>query len=397
MKARTAPSGAAARPLPDLASEAGPGAPDKAALAEARRSLSQAAKLRPNWALVPLAQGEVNDLEGNVDPAIAGYKQAIDLGVDRPDVLAQTAELLISRGRVPEADGLIQKARDAEGNLSDPRLQRLAAEIARQNGDTKQALTLARGLNLADSEDYRDHLWLGQVLASAEQPKEAEAELREAVALAGDVPETWSALVQFLARTDRPAAEAAIKEAEKAIHGDQADLALGRLYMVVGRTDQARARFQAALDAQPDNVEALRSIANLDLIAGQLPEAQQQLRKLVELGAKDPDAAASARRLLAFLIAAGGNRQQSREALKLLGLDDDVSEYQPKPSDPVEDLRAQAGVLATRPDRASARPRSASSMRSTLGNRSPPATSSCWLSSNGSRKIGPPIGIGCRR
>ena len=82
-------------------------------------------------------------------------------------------------------------------------LGRLAAEIALRNQQHERALELARQAVSADSRDYRDHIWLGQILWALDRPAQAEQALRHAVALADQAPDAWVALIQYLARTDR--------------------------------------------------------------------------------------------------------------------------------------------------------------------------------------------------
>src|SRR5439155_4538233 len=90
-------------------------------------------------------------------------------------------------------------------------LQRLAAEVSLLNQDYAHAPEMARRVVSDQSRDYRDHIWLGQILWSAGRTTEAEPALRRATALAAERPEPWMVLVQFLAATGRKAeAEATI-------------------------------------------------------------------------------------------------------------------------------------------------------------------------------------------
>src|SRR5205085_245523 len=123
------------------------------------------------------------------------YRQAVRQGARQPQVVHRLAELLKVRGQHAEAREVIETFLKAtpfsEG------LQKLAAEMSLENEMAGQALEIARSAVSPDSKDPNDHLWLGQFLLADGKQKEAEAEFENAVALGGDAPIPWVALVQF--------------------------------------------------------------------------------------------------------------------------------------------------------------------------------------------------------
>ena len=226
----------------------------------------------------------------------------------------------------------------------------MAAELSLRTENPAHALELARKAVSEDSKDYRDLLWLGQVLWAAGHREEAGSVLRRAVELAENVPQTWVALVQYLAAMGQiDQAEAAIQKARSKLPGDQAPLALARSYEIIDRKDQARAQYVAALAAKPEDVSTLRNAASFYLRGGQIQETEPHLRKLVALKREAPNDAAWAKRILAVILASGGNSQKTTEALKILSPSDAAAE------DTVEDLRARAKVLALQKDRSQRR------------------------------------------
>src|SRR5262249_40570960 len=156
----------------------------------------------------------------------------------------------------------------------------------------------------ANSDDYRDHVWLGQVLWAAAQRADveagrrreaearAEAALRRAVELAPAAADARVALVQYLARTGQTAA--AREETDRAaarLPAGQAALALAQCHVAVNQLDRARELFATALKERPDDLAALRAGADFYLRTNDVAEAERCLRKVITVGLKDAAAA----------------------------------------------------------------------------------------------------------
>jgi cellulose synthase operon protein C len=329
-----------------------------AALGEARALMTTALAGQPAWALGVLTLAKIDDLAKSPDAALAGYLKAIELGERDPAAYRRTYQLLVERGRNAEADRLMQKLLQWEQTAD---LLQLASDASLRAQDYGRAEDLAARAVKAAPADYRNHIWLGQVLAASASRAEADSKrpeadarrgdaekaLRRAAELRPDAPEAWLVLVRYLASVQkRDAAEAAIREAQRRLPADRADLALASCYEAVGDDVEARGRYEAALKAKPDDVTTLNSAAVYELRSRRLPVAEAHLRKLIEAGKTSPEAAAWARRTLAVVVAAGGDPQRSDKALKVLGLSDDKGA-----AVPVEDLRTEARVLAMQPGR----------------------------------------------
>src|SRR5262249_10529937 len=139
---------------------------------------------------------------------------------------------------------------------------------------------------------------------------------------------------------------------------NQAALALAQGHEMMGRLDKAQQYFQAALTANPEDAQTIRSVAGFFMRVGRVREAEPLLRKLYESKVQVTGAGVSgARRGLAMVLVTGIDFQQFTEALDLVGLKLDgqgrVVEARPLPPDEiVEETRARARVLATRKVRA---------------------------------------------
>jgi tetratricopeptide (TPR) repeat protein len=234
----------------------------------------------------------------------------------------------------------------------------MLVDLSLRNREYAQALGLAEDGVAANPKDYRAHLWLAQVRWAMDvHSAEVEPSLRQAVALAGDSPEAQVALVQYLARSAQLArrkeladehkarAEAEVARAERKFSRHQHALALAQCYAAVGQTAKEEALYEERLTAEPRNADLLLATVGLHLRQGQVAKVKARLHKLVALAGHAPEQAASARRLLWFLEATGGDRLPA-EALAAMGIQDVSGGPSHGEEEPVEDLRVKALVLA---------------------------------------------------
>ena len=219
---------------------------DATALDEARTHLDTVTGLRPSWPAVPLARAEIERQKENWEAAIAHYHRAIDLGGRTVSVTRELVQTLIRCRRFAEAEREIRQLQASD--LAASGLGRLAAELTLRNQEPALAVKAALEAVSDSSADYRDHLWLGQMLASADPlDKKAEKHLRQAVALAEKAPETWVSLVQYMAAAGRkPEAEAVVAEAKGKVPATSLPATLAPCYEALGRLDEAEKQYQQA-------------------------------------------------------------------------------------------------------------------------------------------------------
>src|SRR5262249_27938293 len=171
-----------------------------------------------------------------------------------------------------------------------------------------------------DSREYRDHLWLGGLLAGAGVSYEAQAEdhLRRAVQLAPAEPDPYVALVSFLAEKKTRAADAekVLAEVRAKVSSGQRALTLARCFSQLRKEDDARKNYEAALQANPDDPAVLKDFASYYLQREQFKEAEPLLRRLVDgkLKLSEEDAQWGHSRL-ALLLATGNDLARFKEAL----------------------------------------------------------------------------------
>ena len=320
-------------------------------LDEARQLLNQVATRRPSWPPAVLAGAYIADLGGDLDGAIRGYLQAIDLGERGEDVATRAVELLSSRGRFEQADEVARKVIASDVKPSQPRFYRLAAEAAMRSKDPARALEYAARAVPPDAATPGDRLWRGRMLWAAGKTSQAEADFRSAAESAGEAvaPDAWTILVAYLASTGRrPAAEEAVDQARRKLPKRSRALTLARCFAILKKGDQAREQYQAATSASPQDMATLETAAGIALQIGRLEDAKDYLRKIVARQGDSPDSASRARRTLGVLLAGSGDRRQAGEALAVMSLVEDAIPSPPSAEVSTEDLRAKAQVLVLR-------------------------------------------------
>jgi tetratricopeptide (TPR) repeat protein len=321
---------------------------EKKGLEGARDLLRAVAKWRSGWSRVAVCEGQIEELLGRGNAALAKYRQAVLLGERDPAVIGRMVQLLADRRLYAEAEQMIQKLRQQNTPLGD--LERVAAEIALHRHDPAQAVRLAQKAVPAEARDHRRHVWLGQLLWAAGQLPEADQSFRRALALAEKEPYPWVAYVQFLVQTrEKEKAEAAVREAEQKMPRESAYLALAQCFQMLGNKDRARKLFDEALAAGPQDIAVLRAVALFHLGENRREEAKRYLERIIDLKAGKPNEIKEARRALALVLWSGGDYQQSQRALAELGLLDSAGPVESAEPEAVEGLRTRAVVLATQP------------------------------------------------
>ncbi len=331
-------------------------AKDPAALARAAELLDAAAAQRPAWPALRLAMADLEKLRGNPDAAIAQYQKAIELNERSPRTYRALAELLSDRGRAAEADDVLRKM--PASTMAAGGMQWLAVDLALRNHDPARATQLAMAAVARDSNDYRDFLRRGTVLAAARRWDEGERDLRRAVELAPDRAETWLALVRLLAASGRAdAARKAIETARTKLPADTLPLTLAQCFDAVGDEKAAREQYTLALERKPAEFDVRGPAVTFFLRAGEPAEAEKLLRPMVDGRLKlAENETIWARHQLAVLLASYPDEPHFTEALGLVGLrleSDKVVANGPPAGGTAEGRREEshvrARVLASRP------------------------------------------------
>lgn len=323
--------------------------------------LAKAHKLRPTWSRIPLLTGEFYYRQGKWNEALKNFQEAIDAGERDPAAIQKAVRILFQQQRYADANQLLQRLEGQQLPFS-AELTRQVAESALYQGKFERALEMARKAASEKSENYQDHLWLGQVLSvvslaakagdkSADTETllaQAEKSLRRAIELEPRAPDAWVALVQFLsshAKSEQVAET--IAEAGKNIPAEKAPLALAQCYERAGNVAAAQEQWEIALAAAPADPAVIRSVADFYVQTGKLEPAETLLRKITE-GTVESSAADTslARRQLATILSRRGPYANLVKARELLDKNLAADERS------LPDRRAVAALDALDPSRA---------------------------------------------
>jgi tetratricopeptide (TPR) repeat protein len=288
---------------------------DRTRLADARKLLAELQRQHPDWGRIPLLQARADELEGRFDSATRNYERAVELGEVQAGVVHRLVELLLERQdylRAEEALSRLGATRPWR-----PALVRLGTEVAAGNRNAPLAQARARQAAPLPSRDYRDYLWRAHIDQAIGRPRDAELLLREAVRIADHVPDVWVALVEHLAQSSQAAAaETVLGQVRGKLPSDLRALALARCHEALHQLSLAEAQYDQALAAAPTDFIALARAAEFYSRQDRPDRAEPLLRRLLAPAAAAPAGhTAGARRQLAALLAARGDRE---EALDLL-------------------------------------------------------------------------------
>ncbi len=321
---------------------------NKSDLRTARDKLRTVENLRPDWFERPKLLAEIDALEEKPDEAIIDLREVLRLGPPDPVQVRRLAQLLLMQKRYPE----VKEVLDTYGTQSNKGLERIEAVTEQLNGRPDLALQRLESLIPKDSTNANDHLYYGQLLASAGKTEQAELEMRRAVELAPQKPETWLALINFLMATGRrDDALKSVQEAQIQLPEDQRTVAVAQGYELVGDQQLAEQFYKAALEAAPKDAKVQRMVASYYLRLKREDLARPLIDELLALkpsNAAERETQAWARRSEAQMLAGQGDYQSFLKAVEYL------SPAQGESAN-AADLSLRGFLLGGRPDVASAR------------------------------------------
>ena len=184
-------------------------------LDEALHYAVRAQNMRLRWSRPHILQGEIYREQGKNEDALAQYLQASIYGDQDPEFIHLLLQMLLERQRYQEAAQVAIRLKSRQAALT-PEIASDMARVSITWDDFGLALQNAQRVHYPDSQDYRDHLWYGQLMRNlvrraqqegrqdklAEVAKSAEDAFRTACRLAPSAPECRVALVDLLVATD---------------------------------------------------------------------------------------------------------------------------------------------------------------------------------------------------
>ncbi len=285
---------------------------EKERLDEARKLVDEIRRVRPDWHQTYRLEGEIDDLEGHFDAAIANYQRALELGSTNANTARRVVILLFQQNRMSEVQTALKHVgRDS----SNPMLERINVESKFRSGDREAALEMAKEsvAALPDESPAQDaasaHVWYGKLLESDNHFDEAEKEYRAALEKQPESANLWMLLISNLATASKSAekegkkdeaaakkaeaAEAITKAKESVPEKDKPSL-LAQSYEAIDELDQAEECLLSVLKDNPGNLNVPRNIAAFYLRHGMTDKAREQIETI--LASKQDDSLAAANR-----------------------------------------------------------------------------------------------------
>ncbi len=319
---------------------------DRKDLADARKLVDEGIAIRAEWSVLWRLRAGIDQIEGNVDSAIASYQRSLDYNrVDQSIAGRHLVQLLYATKRYTEANEALKYLGSEQ--TSDI-WRRTIADIKFKSGGVDKALEMAEKDAQEHPEKIVNHLWYGQLLNKAGRTDEAEQAFRKATEVGPEAPETWELLVRQLINSKKKnEAMEAIREATKT--ESENPVAMARLYAVVGDNAQAEHFYKAALEEHPDDLIHLHRLADFYFSSMQAEKATPYLDQIIDKAPKSPDPLAQehlawARRYKAEGLSAARSYEQTLEATELIGQNAKDGKLRP------DDTMAMVRMLAGRPD-----------------------------------------------
>jgi len=216
----------------------------------------------------PEAYQILNDLgtvywdRGAVDQAEAAWKRSLAINPDNAVVLNNLGMVAGKRKQYAEAINLFQRAKELRSQSLDPYLN--LGRVYRVMGNLGLAETELRKALALSPLDYRIRNELGQTLVAEGRTNEAEEQFR-----ASNHGQPNALAYDFLGMIEirRDAMQAAERDFQAALglagSDSNAHFGLGYIYKAAGRNTEALSEYEAGLAGDPNNVQALAAVRQL--------------------------------------------------------------------------------------------------------------------------------------
>ena len=200
------------------------------------------------------------------------------------------ASLFVNSNDLQSAKPLLQQMLAADGDNIGPALAQLYASLAK-HADKNAVLALVKELTKPYRERPEAHFAVAEASLAANKYDAALVEIREAMRLRPDWETGALFQAQLLNRESRAKALDFLN-AFLAAHPKAQEVRLGYARQLINdkKFPQARAEFQQLLDDNPQNGDIAVTVALLSVQMNDLDVAENQLKRVLEMDYKDPDA-----------------------------------------------------------------------------------------------------------
>lgn len=250
---------------------------------EAVSSYKKVLELKPGLYEAELNLGIVLLRAGKAAEAAPLLSHARDQKPAEPRPNFFLAEALAAAGELQKAEPFYRAAAEADPSLKDGLLK--LAEAFEKKGEREQAIRLYA--EFPDNVAARERA--GALLLEADQPQQAIAHLEYAVAHSPSAANRAALALAYQRTKQMEKAEAQWRQAV-AMAPDDADLRLryGRFLRDEKKYAAAAAEFQRVVSARPGSVEAWNELAGVLILLESYPQALAALDRVQQMGGETP-------------------------------------------------------------------------------------------------------------
>jgi tetratricopeptide (TPR) repeat protein len=256
-----------------------------------------------------LRAGMANERTGNYPEAVTAYRRGLEAEPENVELLNAMGFALFQQGKSDEAVVALEKALEV-----DPKHRKAHNNMALASidlGELEMAEVHYRE-SLAIEPEAAIYSDLGFVLERQGMIEDAAEAYRKALELDPELHSAHYNLGGSLARSgDYEEAEVHLRAALETSPNTQTYTGLGVVQWQQGRTDDAIANLEAAIDADPKNAAAYDYLGTIYVEQGRLEDAESTYRLLVR---NQPSAAAHQE--LAQLLARMGRTEEARREME---------------------------------------------------------------------------------
>ena len=306
------------------------------AVRQANRLLGEIEAARPGWPQALVLRGRIAERQGKFADAAEKYELALRSGVRNMATVQWLVGVLYRLDRYADAAAVIRQVGQMATLSGDFAAAAVPANL--REGRVEDALRIARASAELRPHDPAAQIWFAQALALANKADEAEAVLKKTVELAPKDIRTWSGMIWFYSRLQRPddarlALDSLVAKVELSPH--DRELVLARGYDLIGDREAAEKHYLLALADDPKDVKLLVEMGRFYFKY----DHDKALDAYQQALAVDPRLTA-ARRGAAQLLGLRGSEADLNQAVELLNRGDQTSAS--------DDRRLQATMLLLR-------------------------------------------------
>lgn len=285
----------------------------------ARRLISEAIKMRSRFSEAHSFRGDCYLAQERVEEARADYEAAYEQNPSNVRALLGMVAVSERLGTSQEYSRWVTLAYRFVPN--DPTVRERFVQLREAEDEPEKAIQRRERIRKADPNDLRNLTRLARLYEKADNLAKAEEAYKATYRLSRGAPQALRALAGFLRRTDRDLAARGLltDHIEQASDKVTAYLLWADYLELSGKTDEARAAYQQAVDADKDG-RGYAGMAGFVERQGDFAQAAQYQEKLLERAGASANLP-MVRRLIWYQIEAGQHKQAEQRIAEMLGKD----------------------------------------------------------------------------